>query len=202
METYTIAEAAELTGASPKAIRNRVDRGQLRAVKRDGVRRIPRSELAPAGLLPDDGQRPPELPCERGAEPAETETEAPATRPSVVGNLLERLERQAEELGELRSLTSRADTERDERDELAALIRETREAALRADARAAIVERHLSRIPSDFNGQPALPAPRGEEGEEGSAATRGRPPIAAVSRRAWRSPGPRASCCSPRWWRR
>src|SRR3712207_4389305 len=125
METYTIAEVAELTGASPKAIRNRVDRGQLRAVKRDGVRRIPRSELTRAGLMPDNGQRPPELPSSADAEPGEAEPVA--ARPSVVGNLLERLQRQAEELGELRSLTSRADTDRSERDELAALIRETRE---------------------------------------------------------------------------
>ncbi len=61
METLTIAEAAEATGLTKKAIRNRVDRGQLRAVLRDGVRRIPRSELDRAGLDADsleagDGQ--------------------------------------------------------------------------------------------------------------------------------------------------
>ena len=50
MDTYTIAEAAELTGLSKKAMRHRVDRGQLRALKYDGVRRISRSELERVGL--------------------------------------------------------------------------------------------------------------------------------------------------------
>ena len=45
METLTFAQAAEVTGLSKKALRNRVYRGQIRAVLKDGLRRIPRSEL-------------------------------------------------------------------------------------------------------------------------------------------------------------
>ena len=50
METFTIAEAAELTGLTKKAMRHRVDRGQVRAVKYGGVRRISRAELDRVGL--------------------------------------------------------------------------------------------------------------------------------------------------------
>jgi excisionase family DNA binding protein len=166
VEIYTISEAAELTGLSVKAIRNRVDRGQLRAVKRDGIRRIPRSELRRAGLVPDAGEPQGELPPTAGAAEGPSGEDSPEARTSVVGTLLERLERQASEIGELRSLTSQADTQRDEREELANLIRETREAALRAEARARIVEYHLSRNPSQTSQgaeQPLLP-PGSEEG--------------------------------------
>ena len=51
IETYTIREAAELCGVSVMAMRKRVDRGGVRAVLRDGVRRIPHSELERHGLL-------------------------------------------------------------------------------------------------------------------------------------------------------
>ena len=50
METFTIAEAAELTGLTKKAMRHRVDRGQIRAIKYGGVRRISRAELDRVGL--------------------------------------------------------------------------------------------------------------------------------------------------------
>ena len=53
METFTIAEAAELTGLTKKAMRHRVDRGQIRAVKYGGVRRISRAELERVGLRAD-----------------------------------------------------------------------------------------------------------------------------------------------------
>ena len=51
-ETYSIREAADACQMSYEAMRARVDRGVVRAVKRDGVRRIPRSELEHAGLWP------------------------------------------------------------------------------------------------------------------------------------------------------
>jgi hypothetical protein len=57
METFTIREAAERCEVSYQLMRKRVDRGTVRVVKRDGVRRIPRSELERAGLWP--GSQPP-----------------------------------------------------------------------------------------------------------------------------------------------
>ena len=49
---YTIREAAELCGLSRDAMRGRVERETVRSVLgRDGMRRIPRSELQRAGLL-------------------------------------------------------------------------------------------------------------------------------------------------------
>jgi excisionase family DNA binding protein len=69
----SIAEAARLTGLPKDAIRSRVERGELRAVRRAGVRRISVDELAERGLL----------------EPTS-------------GDILDRLERQAGEIGRLR----------------------------------------------------------------------------------------------------
>lgn len=51
----SIKRAAEMTALTQKAIRSRVDRGSLRAVLKDGQRRIPVSELHRAGLLNPDG---------------------------------------------------------------------------------------------------------------------------------------------------
>ncbi len=85
METYTLREAAELTGLNLQALRSRVDRGQIRAVKpgRGKARRIPRSELEAVGLSVEA---------------------KPATTSQVVSDLLARLEEQAGELASLRQL--------------------------------------------------------------------------------------------------
>jgi excisionase family DNA binding protein len=85
VETYTLREAADLTGLNLQALRSRVDRGQIRAVKpgRGKARRIPRSELEAVGL---------------SVEPK------PATTSQVVSDLLARLEEQAGELASLRQL--------------------------------------------------------------------------------------------------
>jgi excisionase family DNA binding protein len=95
----SIAEAARLTGLSKDVIRARVDRGELRAIRRGGLRRISVDELAERGLL-----------------------EATDTTAAGDGapDLLDRLERQAEEIGRLRFELSiaqrRADTERRRRE--------------------------------------------------------------------------------------
>ncbi|PZR69984.1 MAG: hypothetical protein DLM63_00485 [Solirubrobacterales bacterium] len=60
METFTIRESAEQCRISYEALRKKVDRGAVRVVKHDGVRRIPRSELERAGLWP--GVRPDDSP--------------------------------------------------------------------------------------------------------------------------------------------
>jgi excisionase family DNA binding protein len=108
VETLTIAEAADTTGLTKKAIRNRVDRGQLRAVLRDGVRRIPRSELDRIGL------------SEAGDGAAIRQRAAPGQPQEASGwnELLERLERQAGELAELRQLTRAAESLQADRDRL------------------------------------------------------------------------------------
>jgi excisionase family DNA binding protein len=53
METYSLREAAELCGVSLAAMRSRADRGSIETVMRGAQRRVPRSELERAGLLPD-----------------------------------------------------------------------------------------------------------------------------------------------------
>lgn len=65
MESLTIREAAGLCGMSVPAMRKRVDRGTVGAVLRDGVRRIPRSELDRAGLVPGARVRELELELQR-----------------------------------------------------------------------------------------------------------------------------------------
>ena len=138
METYTISEAAELTGLTDKSVRNRVDRGQLRVVKRDGLRRIPRSELKRAGLIRSE----PEAPT--GVEPASEQLGDPA----LVSQLLDRLERQASQLGELRALTSQAESLQDQRARLEAALESAREDARRANARVAELEARFRSRPN------------------------------------------------------
>ena len=77
----SIAEAARLTGLSKAAIRARVDHGELRAIRRGGLLRISVDELAERGLLDANAHG--------GGEPD--------------GDLLDRLQSQAEEIGRLRA---------------------------------------------------------------------------------------------------
>ena len=77
----SIAEAARLTGLTKAAIRARVEHGELRAIRRGGLRRISVDELAERGLL--------EANAHGGGEPD--------------GHLLDRLQSQAEEIGRLRA---------------------------------------------------------------------------------------------------
>jgi vacuolar-type H+-ATPase subunit I/STV1 len=86
VETYTLREAAELTGTTVAAMRKKADREQLRTVLREGVRRVPRSELERLGL------------------PVEPR---PAATTEVISELLARLEQQAAELASLRQLPQR-----------------------------------------------------------------------------------------------
>lgn len=152
METYTISEAAALSGLSQKAIRNRVDRGQLRAVKRAGVRRIPRSELRRANLL-------------RGSQEAHEQPPEPdvaelrISNEPLVGQLLDRLERQAEQLGEYRALSRRAESLQEERDLLEKAVQDARAEVLRAETRAAHAEAHRPRARA-VAGERALTAAR------------------------------------------
>lgn len=100
METFTLTEAAALTGVSREALRKRVNRGQLRSVLRDGIRRIPRGELERAGLP----------------------IGPPADQMTVIQELTRTIDAQAHELARLRALPAKidavrhaADTERQQR---------------------------------------------------------------------------------------
>jgi excisionase family DNA binding protein len=132
VRTFTIAEAAEATGLTKKAVRNRVDRGQLRAVLNGGVRRVPLSELVRAGLLDENGQG--HNPAPGQPRPQIASVPAPAEAP-FARELFDRLERQARELGELRALTREAESvrnrERQERERADRLESELFEARAR-----------------------------------------------------------------------
>lgn len=55
MKTYTTQEAAELTGSTVRALRKRIERGQLRAVQHGRYWRIPHGELERCGLVGPEG---------------------------------------------------------------------------------------------------------------------------------------------------
>ena len=110
--TLTIKETAAATGLTIKAIRSCIERGTLPAVVRDGLRRIPYSELVRAGLVEaDNGAAIRQLP------PQGTAAEAP--QPDVLAKLVNRLEAQAEELGRLKAITAAAETTSDQEHERA-----------------------------------------------------------------------------------
>jgi hypothetical protein len=90
VRSFTIAEAAEATGLTQKALRARIEEGRVRAVLRDDMPpRIPESELRRTGLLPEPA---PDLDAASG----EGSTD-------VVRELVAVIERQAAELAELRA---------------------------------------------------------------------------------------------------
>jgi excisionase family DNA binding protein len=95
MRTYTTQEAAELTGSSVRALRKRIERGQLRAVQHGRYWRIPHTELERAGMIDPEGTT-------RGQDPEGT------AGPDVVLAALEReraeRERLTQELARLRPL--------------------------------------------------------------------------------------------------
>jgi hypothetical protein len=96
MRSFTISEAAEATGLTQKALRARIEQGQVRAVVRQGAApRIPESELRRAGLLPARDRGP-------GTEQSPRE----ATASELVRELVAVIERQAAELAELRARPS------------------------------------------------------------------------------------------------
>jgi hypothetical protein len=93
MVSFTIAEAAEATGLTQKALRARIEQGHVRAVIREGVPpRIPESELRRAGLLP-----------EQEADAADHEQDGGS---EIVRALVAVIERQATELAALRARRS------------------------------------------------------------------------------------------------
>jgi excisionase family DNA binding protein len=117
VRTYTISEAAEITGVSRKAIARRIERGSLRSLVRNGRRRIPRSELVRAGLLPEDADGAPDLdpgalllPRPVPAGDLEASGRAEDLLVALVRELLDRVEKQASEVAQMRALTVQAES--------------------------------------------------------------------------------------------
>lgn len=159
MKTYTVSEAADLTGLSRKALARRIERGSLRCVVRDGRRRIPLAELVRAGLVEDEEQVGEEfdprflLPGEvRPHADLPVPYDANQTLAAVIRELFDRFERQAAELANFRALTVQAES-----------LRVTSEIA---DLRARLAELETGRKPKEL-------VPRGPaEGIPGAAPER------------------------------
>lgn len=104
METYTVRSVSAVTGLTEKAVRRRLEKGQLRAVRgRDGRVRLAHGELVRAGLLPLDGG------VGGNAPPS-----APETGVEAVRELVAMIERQATELGRLRAIAVRSEQDQAE----------------------------------------------------------------------------------------
>ena len=154
MRTYTVSEAAELTGLSRKAVARRIERGSLRCVVRDGRRRIPLAELVRAGLVEDeehvDEEFDPRFLLPGAARPhadLPVPYEASQTLAAVVRELFDRFERQAAELANFRALTVQAES-----------LRVTSEIA---DLRARLAEIETQRSPKELvQREPTEAAPR------------------------------------------
>jgi hypothetical protein len=119
MRTYTISEAAEVTGISRKALARRIERGSLQCVVRDGRRRIPLAELVRVGLLENDDNTgeeefDPTLLLSGGARPSGDlpvpRYDAGQTLAAVLRELFDRFERQATEIANFRALTVQAES--------------------------------------------------------------------------------------------
>jgi hypothetical protein len=159
MRTYTVSEAADLTGLSRKALARRIERGSLRCVVRDGRRRIPLAELVRAGLVEEEEHGGEEfdprllLPGEvRPHADLPVPYDANQTLAAVIRELFDRFERQAAELANFRALTVQAES-----------LRMTSEIA---DLRARLAELETGRKPKELvHRSPA-------EGVPGAAAER------------------------------
>jgi excisionase family DNA binding protein len=144
MRTFTVSEAAELTGLSRKALARRIERGSIRCVVRDGRRRIPVAELIRVGLLENeehaqDEEFDPRFLLPGGSRPRAdlpVPYEASQTLAAVVRELFDRFERQAAELANFRALTVQAES-----------LRVTSEIA---DLRARIAELETGRRPKEL----------------------------------------------------
>jgi excisionase family DNA binding protein len=115
--TYTISEAAELTGLTRKAVTRRVERGSLRSLVRRGRRLIPRSELVRAGLIPPEADSPDRTVPTPGLPSPQSTPLADPLSPfgdqalaALLRELLERLERQASEIAQYRAITAQAES--------------------------------------------------------------------------------------------
>lgn len=153
MRCYTIPEAAEASGLTPREVRTRVDGGELRAIQRDGSRVIPAPELERAGLLGPGGESPPAQ-----AEGTQLAIDA------LLAQLQADLDRQSSELRALERVAARtAATVAEERARLAAEAREARSQASWATERLRRLEAELSGESRDRPRTRALTALQGVE---------------------------------------
>jgi len=107
VETFTIREAAKRCGVTYQAMRKRVDRDTLQTVKREGVRRIPRSELERTGLWPGSTTSDAELRAENERLRPEPETHRVLTERAQGAEAAEREAREHAEQGAMKDRAER-----------------------------------------------------------------------------------------------
>ena len=146
--TLTTSEAAELVGLTPKAIKNRLDRGQLRYVLKAGRRRIPVAELVRAGLLDAEAVG---AATEAERAPKNGGPHSASTGPNVVDysdvirELVSKVEEQAVQLERMRALTVKSESLTSEADRLRAELVESRARVGELEAREASRRRWFRR---------------------------------------------------------
>ena len=149
MRTLSPSEAAELVGLTPKAIKNRLDRGQLQYVLKAGRRRIPVAELVRAELLDAEAvgaaTEAERAPKNGGPHSASNSPNNVVDLSTVIRELVGTVEQQAEALGRLRALTVESESLASEADRLQAALAESRALVGEPEAREASRSRWFRR---------------------------------------------------------
>lgn len=105
--TVTVREAAEITGLTEKAIRRRIERGQLNSVNRNGQRLVVRQSLVETGLVKKPADEPATLdPSKSGLKPISAAADAAALLAA-----LPEYGRAMSELGRYKALTESSESE-------------------------------------------------------------------------------------------
>jgi len=192
--TYSISEAAEVTGLSREAVRSRIRRGSLASLLVDGERRIPRVELERAGLM---DSRPRGTLAETDASSGDlvVSNANDLAGGDLVRELVDRLERQAVELERYREFV-RTSGHAELLDELASLrsrisALEAREPRLALPSgTASPPEPAVTAAPPRHDSVPAtgLWLPPGSDRVQRPQFSQARGPNSVPRRPAWRAP--------------
>ncbi len=125
----TVREASKLTGLTDKAIRRRIEKGQLESVNRDGQRLVIRQSLVESGLLSEGGAVP-----VAGGDKSDPKPIAQAAEVATLVAALPEVAKLGEELGRYKALTETAESMAEELRELVVTQRTELDAAIQREA--------------------------------------------------------------------
>lgn len=104
-QLLTVRETAEATGLTDKAVRRRIEKGQIESVSRDGQRLVVRRSLIESGLISEGGEAKPEAGGKSSPKPV-----AEAAEVATLVAALPEVAKLGEELGRYKALTETAET--------------------------------------------------------------------------------------------
>lgn len=125
----TVREASEVTGLTEKAIRRRIEKGQVESVNRDGQRLVIRQSLVEAGLVAEGGGEV----APSGGKSQPKPIAAAADTATLLAALPE-VAKLGEELGRYKALTESTESANAELREVVASQRTELDAAIQREA--------------------------------------------------------------------